>query len=102
MNEIPFWPNGAPEPKTWMQLEKESWTPAESAVRFRFFRNVTQPTLTVFLPDPEIANRTAVIVCPGGALHVLAVDHEGYDVARWLNARGIAAFAQIPFARDAC
>jgi acetyl esterase/lipase len=32
------------------------------------------------------------IVCPGCAHHFLAVDHEGHEVARWLNARGIAAF----------
>jgi acetyl esterase/lipase len=92
MNEIPLWPNAAPGSETWTQLEKESWTPAESAIRFCFVRNVTQPTLRVFLPEPSINTGTAVIVCPGGALHVLAVDHEGYDVARWLNARGIVAF----------
>jgi acetyl esterase/lipase len=33
-----------------------------------------------------------VIVCPGGAYHFLAFEHEGIEVARWLNARGIAAF----------
>ncbi len=92
MNEIPLWPNGAPGSETWTQLEKESWTPPENPEQFRFVRNVMQPTPTAFLPDPKIATGTAVIVCPGGALHVLAVDHEGYDVARWLNARGIAAF----------
>lgn len=92
MNEIPLWSDGAPGSEGWTQLEKESWTPPASPHRFRFIRNVTQPTLTVFLPDPQINTGTAVIVCPGGALHVLAVDHEGFDVARWLNARGIAAF----------
>jgi len=33
-----------------------------------------------------------VIVCPGGAFHFLAIEHEGTQVARWLNARGVAAF----------
>jgi acetyl esterase/lipase len=55
-------------------------------------RNVTQPTLTAYLPDRAPASRAAVIVCPGGAFHFLAIEHEGVEVARWLNARGIAAF----------
>jgi acetyl esterase/lipase len=92
VNEIPLWPNGAPGSEHWKQLEKEFWTPPGAKDRIRLVRNVTQPTLTAFLLEPEIATGTAVIVCPGGALHVLAVDHEGFDVARWLNAKGIAAF----------
>jgi acetyl esterase/lipase len=55
-------------------------------------RNVTQPRMSVHLPDPATATGTAVIVCPGGALHFLSVAPEGTDVADWLNTRGIAAF----------
>ena len=55
-------------------------------------RNVTVPYLTVHPADPAIANGTAMVVCPGGALQILAVEHEGNDVARWLNARGVTAF----------
>ncbi|MBC7812161.1 MAG: hypothetical protein H7175_13485, partial [Burkholderiales bacterium] len=58
----------------------------------RFLRNVTVPTLTAFLPDPSINTGTAMIVCPGGGLHILAIDYEGLEVARWLCQRGIAAF----------
>jgi acetyl esterase/lipase len=58
----------------------------------RVIRNVSQPTLTVYLPDPAIATGTGVIVCPGGAYHFLAFEHEGIEVARALNRRGIAAF----------
>lgn len=49
------------------------------------------PTLTPFLPLPEKANGTAVIVCPGGGYTHLA-DHEGAPVAQWLNSLGITAF----------
>ncbi|AHJ96278.1 alpha/beta hydrolase [Hymenobacter swuensis] len=52
--------------------------------------NVLQPTLTVFRPAK--ANGTAVIICPGGGYARLAIDHEGYDVARRLNEWGITAF----------
>lgn len=58
----------------------------------KVIRNVSQPSLTAYLPDPAIATGTAVIVCPGGAYHFLAFEHEGVEVARWLNTRGIAAF----------
>lgn len=54
--------------------------------------NVTHPTLTAYLPDPGHATGTAVIVAPGGAWIMLAMQHEGTDVAAWLAARGIAAF----------
>jgi acetyl esterase/lipase len=58
----------------------------------KLVRNVVTPTLTAFLPAPSRATGTAVIVAPGGAFIMLAVVHEGEDVARWLADRGIAAF----------
>lgn len=54
--------------------------------------NVSQPTLTAFLPDPALANGTAVIIAPGGGYHTLSCDNEGSEVAKWLNSKGIAAF----------
>lgn len=58
----------------------------------RVLRNVSVPTLEPFLPDVAAATGTGVVICPGGAHHVLAIDHEGYEVAQWLQERGIAAF----------
>src|SRR5207248_11088081 len=51
-----------------------------------------QPSLTAYLPPADKAVGTAVIVCPGGGYGNLALDHEGKQVADWLNARGVAAF----------
>ncbi len=51
-----------------------------------------KPTLTIWLPTQQNANGTAVVVCPGGGYGRLAMDHEGTQIADWLNARGIAAF----------
>ncbi len=85
---IPLWPDGAPGSEGWTQQEEESLIPPALKV----VRNVTQPTLTAYLPDPALATGTAVIVCPGGASHFLSIDMEGIDVARWLSSRGIAAF----------
>ncbi len=50
------------------------------------------PSLTPYLPAKEKANGTAVVVCPGGGYGGLAMDHEGVQIAKWLNERGIAAF----------
>jgi acetyl esterase/lipase len=55
-------------------------------------RNVTRPTLTPFLPDPAKATGSAVVVAPGGAYMLLAIDPEGWRVASALANRGIAAF----------
>ena len=51
-----------------------------------------QPTLTLYTPLNPAASGTAVIVTPGGSYQFLATNHEGRQVADWLNALGITAF----------
>lgn len=63
----------------------------ESGNRVRI-SNVVQPSLTVFTPAPGTANGTAVVICPGGGYGFLAIQHEGYDVAKKLNEMGVTAF----------
>lgn len=87
---LPVWPDGAPGTEHWRHHEQEKVSSAGAG--FRVARNVTEPTLTAFLPDPQVATGTAVVVCPGGAFRCLMMDYEGTDVARWLAARGVAAF----------
>jgi acetyl esterase/lipase len=53
---------------------------------------IDKPTLTVFLPTAPNPTKTGVVVAPGGGYQHLAVEKEGYAVARWLNERGVAAF----------
>jgi acetyl esterase/lipase len=50
------------------------------------------PALTVFLPRTMAPNTPAVIVCPGGGYVRLASNHEGRQVASFLNSLGVAAF----------
>jgi acetyl esterase/lipase len=57
-----------------------------------FARNVSVATLTPFLPDPAKATGTAVVVAPGGGFRTLSMENEGWDVARALADRGVAAF----------
>jgi acetyl esterase/lipase len=69
---FPLWPEGSPELAG----------TAEDQI----------PELTVYLPDEATASGTGIVICPGGGYVGLAMDHEGHDVARWLNSIGIAAF----------
>ncbi|HKV25698.1 MAG TPA: alpha/beta hydrolase [Candidatus Acidoferrum sp.] len=54
--------------------------------------NVTKPTLTVFKPSPEQKNGTGIVICPGGGFMALSINSEGFDVAKYLTARGVTAF----------
>jgi acetyl esterase/lipase len=51
-----------------------------------------KPSLTPYLPPAGQGVGTAVVVCPGGGYGGLAIDHEGDQIARWLNSIGIAGF----------
>ena len=67
-----LWPNGAPGAKGNDANDK--------------------PTMTIYLPAKEKAAGSAVVIFPGGGYVRVAIDHEGHQVARWLNELGIAAF----------
>jgi acetyl esterase/lipase len=67
-----LWPNGAPGAKGDKDGDK--------------------PTLTIYLPAKEKATGAAVVICPGGGYGHLALDHEGHQIAEWLNSLGIAGF----------
>lgn len=85
---IRLWPGKAPGSEAWTVPETTTRSPAGD----RTIANVSDPTVTVFLPQAETATGAAVVVAPGGALRVLGWDNEGVKVAQWLNGRGIAAF----------
>jgi endo-1,4-beta-xylanase len=86
---IPLWPSGAPgsEGKTEPEVVAEQ---GKNGVHDRRISRVHNPTLTVYLPPHDKANGATVVICPGGAHRFLAIDHEGYDVARWFNSIGVA------------
>lgn len=68
---VPLWPGDAPGAKG-----KE---PADV------------PGHILYQAPPSQANGAAIVVCPGGGYGGLAMDHEGHQIARWLNANGITA-----------
>lgn len=53
--------------------------------------NVSRPTIAVYRPAEEKQTGTAVVICPGGGYHILAMDLEGTEVAEWLNSIGVTA-----------
>ncbi|XOV88058.1 MAG: alpha/beta hydrolase [Pseudomonadota bacterium] len=69
---VPLWPDGAPGALGNGPLDT--------------------PAISVHLPLHARNTGCGVLVCPGGGYRILASDHEGLQVANWLNARGIAAF----------
>lgn len=86
---INIWPNkipGAIENNTYKEEDMKN----DKGI-YRISK-VVDPTLTVFLPEKEKANGTAVIICPGGGYEHLAYEHEGVATAKWLNDIGITAF----------
>jgi endo-1,4-beta-xylanase len=54
--------------------------------------SVHHPSITPYLPAKGSATGAAVIIAPGGGHYKLTIDNEGYDVARWVSAHGVAAF----------
>jgi acetyl esterase/lipase len=78
---IPLWPGtapGEPGPGGLDKVEKNSVT------------NVTRPTITVYRPAKNNTG-AAVVIAPGGGYRVLAIAHEGTDVAEWLTSIGVTA-----------
>ena len=86
--EVPLWPSGAPgsEGKT----AKEAV--ATSASGELSVSSIHNPSITPYLPPKGKGNGTAILVIPGGGHRMLAITHEGYNVAEWLRDHGIAAF----------
>jgi acetyl esterase/lipase len=85
--EIRLWPGKAPGSESWTRREVITTSPAGD----RTISNVSDPSVTVFLPPSASAAGTAVVIAPGGALRVLGWDNEGVKAAQWLNSKGIAA-----------
>lgn len=98
---LPLWPDGAPGSEARKNEPEEiSWR-QEPDIVFPVVSNIHNPSLTPFLPAKDKATGCAVIIAPGGGHMQHTIDREGYDLARWLADRGIAAFVlKYRLARD--
>ena len=91
--EIRLWPNGAPgsEGITAAEVSKPSENPKYKGWPANY--TVTHhPAIHVFLPPKEKATGAAMVVAPGGGHRQLVIEKEGWEIAEWLNEKGIAAF----------
>jgi len=89
---IQLWPKSAPDEKGVVGEEHDTTKPDGRLVdgkRVTRITNVSRPTITLYRPSTEMANGTAVIVCPGGGYGVLAIDLEGEEICQWLNSIGV-------------
>jgi acetyl esterase/lipase len=89
---IRLWPDGPPTTLQGVGPEVELRAPVGVATDAVMLRNVSDPTLGVYRPTNGKPNGVGVIVCPGGGWRILAWEHEGTEVVRWLTAHGYTAF----------
>jgi parallel beta-helix repeat protein len=67
-------------------------------------RELTDASMTVFLPPKELATGAAIVICPGGGYGRKVLTHEGTFIAQWLNEHGIAGVVldyRLPHGRHA-
>ena len=82
---LPLWIDNIPN------LIKGNGTEQTDTTDVIRIKNIQNPDIAVFLPSKQNATGEAVVICPGGAYWILAYHWEGTDIARALNAKGIAA-----------
>lgn len=86
---LALYPGAAPGSEAWEWKETAAMGEKDGILRIA---NVTRPTVSVFLPDRGRATGAGVVIVPGGGFRILAFNHEGTEVAEWLNSLGVAAF----------
>src|ERR1035437_43815 len=90
---VPLWAGGAPgsEGKTAAEVVTLINAEGEHTVT-----SINAPSITPYLVRGAGAGKgapvAAVIIAPGGGHALLSIDHEGYDVAKFLCGHGVVAF----------
>lgn len=87
---IDLWPRGAPGAPTTALVETVNERSIDALVTDRAVFGISRPRMAVFRPDRP--NGAAVLLTPGGGYRWVVIDKEGYEMARWLAARGFTAF----------
>ncbi|MCR6658519.1 MAG: alpha/beta hydrolase [Asticcacaulis sp.] len=87
---IDLWPNGAPGQLHPDMKEHVEETSTDPAIKFRRVQGISKPRLAVF--PAENPNGGAMLIIPGGGFWWNYFDHEGYQLADYLNKQGITCF----------
>lgn len=83
---VPLWETGAPGAKANRDKPERPVTGHESD---GWIEEVHNPSLTVYLPTEAESRGAAIVVAPGGGHRILAAEHEGHAVGKWLAEHGI-------------
>lgn len=89
-----MWPEGVTERPGFVS-EAELVTVKEDGLKR--LSHVSKPTVTVY--KTTTPNGTAILICPGGGYQGLAIEHEGTQIADYLNTIGVTGIvprAAIP------
>jgi len=87
---IDLWPGGAPGAPAKLPVETVKERSTDPAYNDRYVFGIGRPRMAVFRPARP--NGAAVLITPGGGYNWVVIDKEGYEMARLLAARGVAAF----------
>ncbi len=85
---IKLYAGKAPGSENWDWSEKKAVNTPGNALLY----NIVESEILVYPAPKEKANGTSIVVAPGGAFHIISIENEGINVAKWLNERGITAF----------
>jgi hypothetical protein len=89
---IGLWPRGAPGEKGDIGEERDTTKPTDNLIAGKpviRLANASKPTISIYRPAADTDTGAAVVVCPGGGYHILALDLEGTEVCDWLNSIGV-------------
>jgi acetyl esterase/lipase len=87
---IDLWPNGAPGMPAAPLVETVNERSTDPQLTDRVVFGISRPRMVVFRPD--VPNGAAVLITPGGGYRWVVIDKEGYELGRWLSARGFTVF----------
>ena len=87
---IDLWPKGAPGMPKVALIETVNERSTDPELTDRAVFGISRPRMAVFRPD--VSNGAAVLITPGGGYRWVVVDKEGYELGRWLSARGFTVF----------
>ena len=88
--QIPIWPGPVPNAQPVPGPEYVTNVSSTTGKPWVAVGNVSQPTMTVYLPKGTNTG-VAAVVFPGGGYMCLAMDIEGTEICDWLTSRGITA-----------
>ena len=98
---LDVWPGKAPGQRE--ELKERLLSDAKEKTPFARLTDVSHPTLSVYRPAHSKDTGTAMVICPGGAYQILAIEHEGTEVAAWLNSIGVTGIVlkyRVPARKD--